>query len=120
VCNAPVTPRWHLLSDEALLAQCRVEVHRSGGPGGQHRNKVETAVRLRHLPSGVLAIAKDERSRAQNLSRALARLREKLLRRARKPKPRKATLPSRASVARRLDAKRRTADRKRARKVDEP
>jgi ribosome-associated protein len=96
---------WHLLEDDALLAQCEVQAHRASGPGGQHRNKAETAVRLVHLPSGVTVEGKDERSRTQNLRIALGRLREKLERRAYRPPPRRPTKPSRAAKQRRLDAK---------------
>ena len=105
-------PAWHLLDDAALLAQCDVQAHRASGPGGQHRNKTETAIRLVHLPSGVRAEGKDERSRTQNLSNALARLREKLERRAYRPPPRKKTKVSRAAKARRVDAKKRVARKK--------
>jgi protein subunit release factor B len=107
---------FHLLGDEALLAQCEVQVHRAGGPGGQHRNKVETAIRLVHGPTRVVAEGKDERSRTQNLSRALERLREKLARRAYRPPPRKPTKPGRGAKARRLDEKRRQGARKVARR----
>jgi len=96
---------WHLLDDEALLAQCEVQAHRASGPGGQHRNKAETAVRLVHLPSGVTASGANERSRAQNLRMALVRLREKLARRAYRPPPRHATKPSRAAKERRVSEK---------------
>jgi protein subunit release factor B len=96
---------WHLLPDDALLAQCDVQAHRASGPGGQHRNKAETAVRLVHLPSGVRVEGKDERSRTQNLRIALGRLREKLERRAFRPPPRHKTRPSRAAKERRLQAK---------------
>jgi len=103
---------WHLLEDRALLAQCDVQAHRASGPGGQHRNKAETAVRLVHLPSGVSVEGKDERSRTQNLRIALARLRHKLERRAYRPPPRRPTKPSRASKERRLDAKKREGRKK--------
>jgi protein subunit release factor B len=109
-------PAWHLLSDDALLAQCEVQSHRASGPGGQHRNKAETAIRLVHLPSGVTAEGKDERSRTQNLRIALARLREKLARRAYRPPPRHATRPTRASKERRIDSKRRQSAKKAARR----
>jgi len=100
---------WHLLADDALLAQCEVQAHRASGPGGQHRNKAETAVRLVHLPSGVTVEGKDERSRTQNLRIALGRLREKLARRAYRPPPRRPTKPSRAAKERRLETKKREA-----------
>jgi protein subunit release factor B len=109
---------FHHLPDEALLAQCEVQVHRAGGPGGQHRNKVETAIRLVHGPTGVVAEGKDQRSKAQNLAAALERLREKLARRAYRAPPRHKTRPSRGSVERRLDSKRRTSQRKSQRRGD--
>jgi protein subunit release factor B len=107
---------WHHLSDDALLAQCEVQVHRAGGPGGQHRNKTETAVRLVHQPSGVVAEGKDERSRTQNLSQALARLRGKLEARAYRPPPRHKTRPTRASKERRVQGKKLLGRKKAARR----
>ena len=101
-----------LLDDDALLAQCDVQAHRASGPGGQHRNKAETAVRIVHRPTGVTVEGKDERSRSQNLRIALARLREKLERRAYRPPPRRPTRPTRASKERRVESKRRNAAKK--------
>src|SRR5436309_600665 len=108
---------WHEQSDEQLLAQCEVQTHRASGPGGQHRNKTETAVRLVHVPSGITAEGKDQRSRPQNLSAALGRLREKLARRAYRPPPRRKTRPTAASRERRIDAKKRLSAKKRDRNV---
>ena len=105
-------PGWHLLADDALLLQCEVQAHRASGPGGQHRNKAETAVRLVHLPSGVTVEGKDERSRTQNLRIALGRLRQKLARRAYRPPPRRPTKPSRGAKERRLEAKKREGRKK--------
>ena len=110
-------PTFHLLGDDALLGQCEVQVHRAGGPGGQHRNKVETAIRLVHQPTGVVAEGKDQRSRTQNLRCALERLREKLEKRAYRPPPRRKTKPSRAAKVRRLDEKKQQGERKSARRV---
>ena len=101
-----------MLDDDALLAQCDVQAHRASGPGGQHRNKAETAVRIVHRPTGVTVEGKDERSRSQNLRIALARLREKLERRAYRPPPRRPTRPTRASKERRVESKRRNAAKK--------
>lgn len=109
------TPPWHELSDDELLAQCDVQAHRASGPGGQHRNKTETAIRLVHGPSGVSAEGKDQRSRTQNLGAALARLREKLQRRAYRPPPRRPTRPTRGSKKRRMEAKLRLSAKKRQR-----
>src|SRR5437868_5926084 len=62
-------------STERLLADCDVRRTRRSGPGGQNRNKVETAVVLRHRPSGIVAEASERRSQAENLRRAVFRLR---------------------------------------------
>ncbi len=72
-------------SSEQLLAQCDVRRLRRSGPGGQHRNKVETAVSLRHLPSGVRAEASERRSQVQNQAVALFRLRVNLALEVRRP-----------------------------------
>lgn len=61
-----------------LMAQCETRRTRRSGPGGQHRNKVETAVVLTHTPSGVIAEASERRSQAENLAVAQQRLRVKL------------------------------------------
>ena len=66
---------WLSLSDDALLAQCRFERFRVSGPGGQHRNKTDSAVRLTHDPTGVVGFASERRSQRQNRLAALARLR---------------------------------------------
>lgn len=63
------------LPPEQLLGQCDQRRLRRSGPGGQHRNKVETAVWLRHRPTGVTAEANQRRSQAENRSVALRRLR---------------------------------------------
>jgi hypothetical protein len=63
------------LADDDLQQQCRVERTRRGGPGGQHRNKVETAIVLTHLPTGAVASASERRSQEENRRRALWRLR---------------------------------------------
>jgi len=129
-----VTPE--LTIDESAIEERFVQ---SAGPGGQNVNKVATAVELRFdtrraaLPvmlyqrllklagrrlsaDGVLVIqAQRYRSQARNRDDARQRLLELLRAAATAPKPRRATRPTRASVRRRLEDKRQTAERKRAR-----
>jgi hypothetical protein len=64
-----------LVSDDQLIAQCDVDRYRASGPGGQHRNKTESAVRLRHKLTGISAIGEDSRSQAENKVHAVRRLR---------------------------------------------
>jgi len=66
------------LDDDTLLRQCDVRRLRRSGPGGQHRNKVETAVCLSHTSSGVKAEASERRNQAENRAVAIFRLRVNL------------------------------------------
>jgi hypothetical protein len=66
------------LDDASLKAQCRVTHTRASGPGGQHRNKVQTAVVLHHQQTGLTAQASERRSQSENLHVALRRLRMEL------------------------------------------
>ena len=76
---------------KVLARQVIVETYKSRGPGGQRKNKTETAVRLRHLPTGITVVATEYRSQAQNRKLAFERLRERLLRLNR---PRKRRIPT--------------------------
>jgi hypothetical protein len=73
--------------DEKLLAECTVETYRASGPGGQHRNKTESAVRLTHRPTGVVVTATERRSQHENRHRALVRLRQAIALKVREAVP---------------------------------
>jgi len=81
------------LDSARLLAACDVRHTRRTGPGGQHRNKVQTAIVLTHEPTGVQAEASERRSQAENLSAAVFRLRVNLALAVRVP-PDPAAVPS--------------------------
>lgn len=66
------------LTDEQLMGQCEMDTFKASGPGGQHRNKRESAVRLKHIPTGIIAQAVEDRSQHKNRASALARLRSLL------------------------------------------
>ena len=75
---SPRRDAWLRLDDAALLKECHQERYRASGPGGQRRNKVETAIRLHHRPSGIVAQAEESRSLEENRTRAVRRLRERM------------------------------------------
>ncbi|XP_018461716.1 uncharacterized protein LOC108832740 [Raphanus sativus] len=68
-------PNFLKYSDEELMKQCKFETFRVSGPGGQHRNKRDSAVRLKHLPTGIVSQAVEDRSQHKNRASALNRLR---------------------------------------------
>lgn len=107
------------LPAEALLAECDEQFFIASGPGGQHRNKTESGVRLLHRPTAVLVTATERRSQSQNRGEALKRLRERLVALGHEPKPRRATKPTRGSKLRRLDEKKRRGETKRGRRGGE-
>jgi len=78
-------PGYLCLDDEALIEQCDVLRARGTGPGGQKRNKTESAVRLRHRPTGLTAQSDDSRSQHRNRATALLRLRRRLVLELRHP-----------------------------------
>jgi protein subunit release factor B len=86
--------------------EIEITFYRSSGPGGQHKNTTESAVRVRHIPTGIVVVATAERSQLRNKQAALEELERRLAARRRKPKPRIPVKPSKAAKARRVDAKR--------------
>lgn len=105
-----------LRTDEELLAECDVETFRSSGPGGQNVNRRETAVRLRHRPTGIVVTCQKERSQFRNKQLALDILRERLCKRARKRRPRVPTRVPKVAVERRIQEKRRRGEKKEQRR----
>ena len=66
------------MDDEILLGHCREECFRASGPGGQHRNKTDSAVRLSVLDGSIVALCAEHRSQHRNRAEALRRLRSVL------------------------------------------
>jgi protein subunit release factor B len=91
---------------KVLKRQVTLETYRSGGPGGQRKNKVETAVRLKHLPSGITVVATEHRSQAENRRLAFERLRKRLMKLNRPIKRRIPTPTPRRAVEMRMEEKR--------------
>jgi len=121
------------------LAEIELRASRSSGPGGQHANVTASRIEavfdvaasealgpdekerlVARLGPQVTAVAQDARSQARNRELALERLRDKLAEGLRVPKKRRRTAPSRAARDRRLEQKRRIAERKRTRRPPGP
>src|SRR5437762_8734925 len=96
----------YALDRSQLEREVEIDTFRGSGPGGQHRNVTDSAVRLVHWPSGVRVTASESRSQHRNRDVAFARLIERLKALNRRPKPRVPTRPSKAAAERRLTEKR--------------
>jgi protein subunit release factor A len=99
----------------ALEREVLVYTYRAGGPGGQHRNVTDSAVRLAHPPSGVTVTATESRSQHRNREVAFERLIRRLQALNRRPVPRRPTRVPRSEVERRLRSKKRRQTVKRLR-----
>jgi len=104
---------------ERLARQCEITPFKSSGPGGQKKNKTESSVRVKHMPTGLTRIATESRSQARNRLLAVERLYRALEARARRRKPRIPTRPTRAARERRVDEKRLASRKKRLRGAPE-
>ena len=109
-------------SDEELLNECDVDTFRSSGKGGQHVNKTESAVRLRHRPSGVVVTSQQERSQHRNKAICLEKLRRKVAELNYRPAKRIRTRVPPSAKNRTLESKARNSLKKRLRskpRIDE-
>ena len=102
---------------ERLLRSCDIEYRVDSGPGGQHRNKKATAVRITHRPTGIVVQAAERRSRQQNLAAAVERLIARLRDLRTPKKERRPTKIPKGVQRRRLERKRRRSEKLKNRRI---
>ena len=100
---------------EVLANEVEITVYRASGPGGQHRNTTDSAVRVHHPPSGVTVVATEHRSQLRNRTLAMERLAARLAQLNYRPKKRRPTTVPAAVRRKRLEQKRLQGDKKRMR-----
>ncbi len=88
-----------------LAKDCVAEAFHGHGPGGQGVNTADSAVRMTHVPTGIVVVSRESRSQYRNRQLCLHKIQEELRRRSLRPAVRHATKPTKASQRRRLEDK---------------
>ncbi len=94
------------MSADQIARDCEVQTFHASGPGGQGVNTADSAVRMRHVPTGIVVVSREERSQLRNRECCVEKILDICRRRARPPRPRKATRVSASQKRKRLEAKR--------------
>lgn len=93
------------LSDRQIERDCEVSAFHASGPGGQGVNTADSAVRMRHVPTGITVTSREHRTQLLNRRSCIEKLRKRFLARTVVPRTRHATKPTKGSVERRLREK---------------
>ena len=91
---------------DQIARDCEMQAFHASGPGGQGVNTADSAVRMRHVPTGIVVVSREERSQLRNRERCVEKILEICRRRARPPRPRKKTHVPAAQRRRRQESKR--------------
>ena len=113
--SSPTRLRRFATDMATLEKEVLIEPYRAPGPGGQRKNRKETVIRLTHPPSGIVVVASERRSQAQNREIAFDRLIRKLAHLNRPQKRRVPTRPSAGAIRRQKEAKEKLSQKKRLR-----
>jgi protein subunit release factor B len=105
-------------NDDELLAECKMQAYRASGKGGQHVQKTDSAVRLTHIPSGLVVTCQEQRSQYLNKQTCLRKLRLKIEKLNKRKKIRIATRVPRRVKEKTLQKKAHHSEKKNLRKIN--
>lgn len=105
---------------ERLEKEVEFTAYQASGPGGQHRNRTFSAIRAKHLPTGIVVTASDSRSQLRNRKIALERLRDRLVEHFHEDPPRKPTRKGKAVREREKRERQRESEKKKLRRKPKP